>query len=102
MQHLCRQIAWQTHSVLTKYELTVLHYMSVLTHSNALCRYTMLVVRGLCSFASIVLLYTSLQLMPLSDSVVLQFLSPIMVALAAPLILKELPSRHAHHLRHCT
>lgn len=53
----------------------------------------MLVVRGLCSFASIILLYTSLQLMPLSDSVVLQFLSPIMVAIAAPLLLKELPSR---------
>ena len=58
-----------------------------------LCRHTMLVVRGLCSFASIFLLYTSLQLMPLSDSVVLQFLSPIMVAFAAPLLLKELPSR---------
>jgi len=33
------------------------------------------------------------QLMPLSYSVVLQFLSPIMVALAAPLLLHEMPSR---------
>lgn len=55
----------------------------------------MLVVRGLCSFTSISLLYTSVQLMPLSDAVVLQFLSPLMVALAAPLLLKELPSRCA-------
>ncbi|KAL3152963.1 hypothetical protein ABBQ38_011993 [Trebouxia sp. C0009 RCD-2024] len=53
----------------------------------------MLVVRGLCSFTSISLLYTSVQLMPLSDAVVLQFLSPLMVAIAAPLLLKELPSR---------
>ncbi|KAL3130166.1 hypothetical protein ABBQ38_008475 [Trebouxia sp. C0009 RCD-2024] len=56
-------------------------------------RCAMLVVRGLCSFTSISLLYTSVQLMPLSDAVVLQFLSPLMVALAAPLLLKELPSR---------
>lgn len=57
------------------------------------CRHVMLVVRGLCSFTSISLLYCSVQLMPLSDSVVLQFLSPIMVALAAPLLLHEMPSR---------
>ncbi|DBB00736.1 TPA: hypothetical protein ACH3X1_000669 [Trebouxia sp. C0004] len=56
-------------------------------------RHKMLVLRGLCSFISIFLLYTSIQLMPLSDSVVLQFLSPVMVAFAAPLLLKELPSR---------
>lgn len=55
----------------------------------------MLVVRGLYSFTSISLLYTSVQLMPLSDAVVLQFLSPLMVAVAAPLLLKELPSRCA-------
>ena len=53
----------------------------------------MLVVRGLCSFTSISLFYTSVQLMPLSDLVVLQFLSPIMVALAVPLLVAELPSR---------
>ncbi|DBA66693.1 TPA: hypothetical protein ACH3X2_002157 [Trebouxia sp. C0005] len=56
-------------------------------------KHAMLVIRGLCSFTSISLLYCSVQLMPLSDSVVLQFLSPMMVALAAPLLLNEMPSR---------
>ena len=61
----------------------------------------MLVVRGLCSFTSISLLYTSVQLMPLSDAVVLQFLSPLMVAAAAPLLLKQLPSRCPSVLNCC-
>ena len=62
-------------------------------HDIVVCRHVMLITRGLCSFTSIWLLYTSIQLMPLADSVVLQFLSPVMVALAAPLLLKESPSR---------
>lgn len=63
--------------------------------AESCCRHVMLVIRDLCSFTSISLLYCSVQLMPLSDSVVLQFLSPIMVALAAPLLLHEMPSRCA-------
>ena len=50
-------------------------------------------IRGLCSFTSVTLLYLSVSLMPLSNSVVLQFMSPLFVAVAAPLVLGEQPNK---------
>ena len=74
--------------------VTFITFVPMLT-AESCCRHVMLVICGLCSFTSISLLYCSVQLIPLSDSVVSQFLSPIMVALAAPLLLHEMPSRCA-------
>lgn len=54
-------------------------------------------IRGLCSFTSVSLLYLSVSLMPLSNSVVLQFMSPLFVAVAAPLVLGEQPNKWVLH-----
>ncbi|KAK9864028.1 hypothetical protein WJX84_012187 [Apatococcus fuscideae] len=54
---------------------------------------SLLVIRGLLGFLSISGIYWSLKLLPLSDATVLQFIAPIFVAILAPLILHENPSR---------
>lgn len=53
-------------------------------------------MRGVFSFASVAALFFSVTLLPLSDALVLQFLSPSMVAVAAPLLIHEIPSRQVH------
>ena len=55
------------------------------------CSKRMLVIRSLFGLSAISLLYWSATLMPLADTVVLQFLSPVIVALTAPMLLHEMP-----------
>lgn len=52
----------------------------------------LLVLRGCLGFGAVSSLYWSLQYLPLSDALVLTFLSPLLVAALAPVFNKELPS----------
>lgn len=52
----------------------------------------LLVLRGCLGFGAVSSLYWSLQYLPLSDALVLTFLSPLMVAGLSPFFNKELPS----------
>ena len=60
--------------------------------AESCCRHVMLVIRGLCSFTSISLLYCSVRLMPLSDSVVLQFCLPSWLLLQLPCCFTRCPA----------
>eukprot|EP00887_Chlorella_sp_A99_P006726 scaffold3.g6726.t1 len=51
--------------------------------------FALLMLRGLFGFAAISTWYWSLALMPLSDATALSFLSPALVAVLAPLVLRE-------------
>lgn len=53
----------------------------------------LLLGRGLVGFCGISLWYSALLLLPLSDVVVFGFLTPLLVALLSPLLIKELPSK---------
>ena len=53
-----------------------------------------LLLRGACSFVSVSALFWSVTLLPLADALVLQFLSPLMIAVMAPLLIQEKPSRY--------
>ena len=57
------------------------------------CRPAFLLLRGVCSFVSVSALFWSVTLLPLADALVLQFLSPPMIAVMAPLLIQEKPSR---------
>ena len=57
-----------------------------------MCRKWLLVLRGCLGFGAVSSLYWSLQYLPLSDALVLTFLSPLLVAALAPVFNKELPS----------
>lgn len=52
----------------------------------------LLLGRSLCGFCGICLWYAALLLLPLSDTVVFGFLTPLIVALLSPLLVKEHPS----------
>ncbi|DBB16082.1 hypothetical protein WJX82_007470 [Trebouxia sp. C0006] len=52
----------------------------------------LLVLRGCLGFGAVSSLYWSLQYLPLSDALVLTFLSPLLVAALAPVFNQELPS----------
>jgi drug/metabolite transporter (DMT)-like permease len=52
-------------------------------------RKLLLLVRSIVGFAGIACYYWAVQLLPLADAAVFGFLSPLFVALAAPLILRE-------------
>lgn len=58
----------------------------------------LLVLRGCLGFGAVSSLYWSLQYLPLSDALVLTFLSPLLVAGLSPVFNKELPS--LQHLVH--
>lgn len=56
-------------------------------------RRRLLVVRGCCGTLGISLWYTALMLLPLTDVVVFGFLTPLVVALASPVVVREIPSK---------
>ncbi len=52
----------------------------------------LLILRGALGFGVVASLYWSLLYLPLSDALVLTFLSPLLVAALSPILNKELPS----------
>lgn len=56
-------------------------------------RKALLLLRGVLGLGAVSTLYWSVQLLPLADAAVLNFLAPVFVAALAPLALHELPSR---------
>jgi len=55
----------------------------------------LLALRGALGFAAISSMYSAVSLLPLADAAALSFLSPVVVALSAPCVLREPPSQGA-------
>ncbi|MEW5301599.1 MAG: hypothetical protein WDW36_004450 [Sanguina aurantia] len=58
-------------------------------------RTPLLGLRGLLGFGSVSSIYWAVALLPLGDATLLSFLAPLFVAVSAPMLLGEVPSRHA-------